>query len=322
MIRLQPPCLFVLALAVTVSVLTPLPGSAAEDQKLPHLDTHTFVPNTFVPDPFVRSYIRNGTAVGGTNSVFVEAVTLPDSTVIFGLQTQVATVVIDFDWQHRMKDWVAVRGHFEVFGRLGSSTSSLLSEGITGIGTYELGWLFRLAETRKNALTLDLYMQRSQGSFVNILDWLEKIIEDGGLLPGNTIVRGRDSLRGIGALQYARAFSSLLGFTAMGSVGYGEKLDRDGENAVIYAVRGGLSISLHDTTRVPFGLYVGYGISDWDRGGGSLQGAMQTGVLRINYMGFDDFIIGVNLDFQSANFTGIQDPVRGMAGMITLRYYY
>jgi hypothetical protein len=321
-IRSQYLFLVVAILAATVVLGTPRSGSASDDQILPRLGAHTFVPNNFIPGPFIRSYVRNGTGGGATNSVSAPAVTLPDSTVITGLQTQVAMVAIDFEWQHAMKDWVAMRGRFEVFGRLGSSTSSLLSEGITGVGEYELGWMFKLAQTEKHALSLDLYMQRSQGNFVKILDWLDRIIEDGGLEPGNSIVRSRDSLRGIGAVQYAYAYNALLGFAVHGSLGYGEKLDRNGDNDFIYAMRGGLSINLHDTTTVPFGFYVGFGISDWTKGGERLRGQVSDVAVRINYMGFDDFVAGIEIDSKSVPVTGIEDRVRSTTGMLTLRYYY
>jgi hypothetical protein len=322
MIRSRHVFLAIAILAATVFLATPRSGSASDDQILPRLGAHTFVPNNFIPGPFIRSYVRNGTGGGATNSVLASVVTLPDSTVILGLQTQVAMVAIDFEWQHAMKDWVAMRGRFEIFGRLGSSTSALLSEGITGVGEYELGWMFKLAQTEKSALSLDLYMQRSQGSFVNILDWLERIIEDGGLEPGNSIVRSRDSLRGIGALQYAHAYNALLGFSVHGSLGYGEKLDRNGDNDVIYAMRGGLSINLHDTTKVPFGFYVGYGLSDWTKGGENLRGQIADIAVRINYMGFDDFIAGIEISSKSVPVSGVEDDVRGTTGMFTLRYYY
>ena len=314
--------LAIIMVFLSLFLLVPHPALATSDQVYPRLGTHTFIPNSFLRGPFINSYIGNGVGFGGTNSVNVPAITLPDSTVLLNLDTGITVAVLMFDWQHAMKSWVGFRTHFEVFGRLGSTTDALLAEGITGVGTFELGWIFKLAEGKRDFLSLDLSMQRNQGSFINLVDWLKRIIEDGGLKPDNTLVRNRDSLRGIVGLSYAHAFSSRFGLTAQGDLGYGEKIDRNGENDLKFDVRAGLSFNLHDTTNVPLGVFLGSGLSNWSKGGEILRGDIASGLLQIDFMGFDDFTVGLQYSYERLPLSGIDDSLVASAALITLQYFY
>ncbi len=312
----------VVAAVMAAFLLAAAPASASENQIFSRLGPHTFVPNGFVREPFIQSYFRNALGIGSTQPVFVPTVTLPDSTTVLGFETSVTVAALQFEWQYAMKSWVAFRARFEVFGRLGDSSSSLLSEGITGIGTYELGWFFKLLEGERDMLSLDLYMQRSQGAFVNLMDWLTQIIEDGGLEPDNSLVRNRDSLRGIAGLSYAHAFGSLFGVGANMRAGYGEQIDRNGKNDFIYSTRLGFSFNLNDTTRIPLGVFLGLQLSNWTNTGENLAGDLAGGSIRIDYLGFDDFILGLDHSYIITPVRGIEEDVKASTTLITLRYFY
>ena len=294
---------------------------AQEKKGVPRLGEHTFVPNRLIRSPFVQSYIRSTTGIGTSSKVQVPLITLPDSTVL-DLETSVTAATISFEFQYAIKDWVAVWGNMQIIGRLGTSTEALLSEGITGVGSFELGWLFKLWEDERNSLSLDLYSQRNQGTFINLLDWLSGIIEDGALLPGNTLVRSRDSMRGVGALNYAHAFSPLLGLTAGAGLGYGEKLNRSGDNTFSHEIGTGLSCNLAATTSVPLGLFLGYSFSNVTVAGDGRSDNVQTLDLRINYMGFDDFVVGLDMGVTSTPVKGLDESVKSSVVTFDLQYFF
>lgn len=314
-----------IAVAVGLVLLSPTLSVAARAQEkalIPSLGEHTFVPNSLVRSPLIRSYFRSTTGVGGTSRLVVPAVSLPDGTVLFDLATELTLATLAFEFEYAMKPWVAVWGNFEVLGRLGTSTEALISEGITGAASFELGWQFKLWQDERNALSLELASQRRNGAFINVLDWLERILEDGGFQPGNSLVRSRDSMRGLAGLDYAHAFSPLLGVTADAALGYGERLDRQGDNDFSHEFALGVSCNLSATTRVPLGLFLGYAFSDVRQGGLHDLGNSSTVGLRIDYMGFEDFVIGLEGSVSKAPVVGLSEDLESLGMEIDLQYWF
>lgn len=120
-------------------------GRAAESPRR-SLAGHAFTPNNLVPDPFIKTFIRNSVGIG--SAVDIEfPVAIIDGDTIVGFDGDLVFALLDFEYQRTLRDWLAARGQFKLQARLGTNVGSLLASGITASTGFELGWLARLFQT-------------------------------------------------------------------------------------------------------------------------------------------------------------------------------
>jgi hypothetical protein len=297
-------------------------GQDSQLWKIPRLGDHTFVPNSTIKEPFVVGYIRNATGAGTSSKIRLPLVVLPDSTVIGDIDASIAAVLIQFEFQYAMKDWVAALIRVDAAGRLGTNEQSLISEGVTGVIGYELGWMFRLLESRRDYLSLTVSMESNMAAVVNLLNWIDRIIEEGEISPDNRLIRKPDSLRGLLGLRYARGLSSLFGLNAAGNLGYGEKLGTRRDNGLSYNLGLGISCNPYRKTGVPLGAFLGYRLTNYADMGDDLSGASHQIDLRFSYTGFPDLNVAFDTHYMIVPVEGFTDNARFVSFEIALRYYY
>ena len=189
-----------LALLIITLLLSsaPLLAQTADQIKIPRLAGHTFVPNPFAPDPFVKTYVRNTVGIGMVPDLVTPVFVIGDSTVV-GLQGDLINAILEFEYQQAIQDWVAFRAQVRVVGRLGTGVQSLLAQGITANTGFEIGWLFKLAQGRRTMLSGTLNLWNNSTTVVNLLDWAEGLV-DGVQVP---LTRTVPSTRG-GGLKHPR----------------------------------------------------------------------------------------------------------------------
>jgi len=314
--------LFIFITALSTFAQVEADHARRSQQKIPWLGPHVFVPNNLIRDPFIAGYIRNSTGAGVSVKTRVPAIILSDSLIIGNLDASIAAVVVQFEYQHAVKDWLAVWGRLDIAGRLGTNEQSLISQGVNFISGFELGWMFRLVEAHRDALSLTVAMESNNGSFINLLEWVDRILVEGEIAPDNQLIRKKESLRGKVGLRYAHVFSPLFGLSANGELGYGEKLDQPGENKTTYLIGAGLSCNLHGKTKVPLGAYLGYSLNNLAEGGSELRDNVQSGVFRIAYTGHSDFLVSTDLGFTSTPVTRLDQTIKITTFKINLRYYF
>jgi len=173
-------------LLMTLLLATAL-TAAAEESPIPQLGAHTFIPVTALTEPFIRTNVQTSISLGKSVNVEVPILDLEGDTIIGSAEADLILAGIGFRYQHAAKDWLAVRFSMGTAGRLGTSTSSLLAEGITGSVGYQLDWLIRLYRTDRFILSGSMGLGNQSATFINLLDWMEGIT-DGSSYP---LVRSR-----------------------------------------------------------------------------------------------------------------------------------
>ena len=117
------------------------------DRLRPLLGGHRFIPNSFTRDPFSRTYVRNSLGIGQALDVeFVPQLDIGGGDTIPGLSGDLLFAVLDFEYQHAVKDWLAVWGKINMIGRLGTDVGAILAQGATVLTGFELGWLIKLLQ--------------------------------------------------------------------------------------------------------------------------------------------------------------------------------
>jgi hypothetical protein len=306
----------VVALSVPVSALAQS-GEEGPDRKRPLLGEHRFITNELTRDPFPRTYIRQTLGIGQALDVeFLPSFQIGEDT-IDAISGDLLFAVLDFEYQHRVKDWLGVWAKVSMVGRLGTDVGALLTEGATILSGFELGWLFRLVENDRVALSATANLWNNSFTGINFLDWVEGIVEEEPV----PLVRKTPSVRGGGGLRFAWAASDLIGVSASTELGMGESVARRGEDQVSFQLSGALDVDLYARTPVPLGLALAFETNNAPREGSDLTDHVSRGVLRIAYTGRDDFLIALDNSWSSLSFSE-GDPIStGQIGL-TMRYYF
>jgi hypothetical protein len=285
------------------------------------LGGHSFVPSAFVQDPFVRTYLRTGLGFGMTPNFSTPPVTV-NGTTVEGVKGSLLFALMNLEYQHALRDWLAVRGHFKIIGRLADETRPLLAQGVTLYTGFELGWLFRLAASERIFLSASLEVSNSSFTDINLKRFIEGIIEDGGLSPGNSLVEATPTLQGGGGIYAAYAISELVGLTATARLHYGESADSAEVDSWDYLIGAAFDFNLLNQGGPPIGFVVGGRTASTLDVGGAASKSTQTFFGRIGYTGSRDFALGLDLAYELVPVRNLEEKQGFMSALVEIRLYF
>ena len=287
---------------------------------IPVLGEHKFMANSIVKDPFFKTYIRNSVGIGQALDLDIPIVEIGENQVL-GLRGDLVFASLDFEYQHAVKDWLAVWGRFNILARIGNDTQALLSTGITAGTGFEFGWLFKLMKKDNTMLSLSLSLENGNATIINLLKYINKIIDD-DYSYNNSLVNNVQSLRGGSALRFAWSVSKLFGFYATGELLYGQSAEVRGESQFFYNIGGVLDFDLNAVSDLPFGILVGYSQTNLQSSSDKTTGDLSTLFFRIGYNKTSDFSIGIESSFNKIPVEMIDQTINAGLTKIMLRYYF
>ena len=297
-----------------------LHSSSLKQRIVPVLGSHRFMPNSIVKDPFINTYIRNSVGIGQALDLEIPIIEIGDSTVL-GLRGDLVFVSLDFEYHQAVKDWLAVWGRFNILARLGNDTQALLSQGITAVTGFEVGWLFKLMKKDNTMLSLSLSLENGDATIINLLDYIQKIIE-GDYTFNNSLVDNVQSLRGGSGLRFAWAVSKLFGFYATGELLYGQSAEVRGDSEFFYSFGGVLDFDLRAVSDLPFGVLVGYKQTSIQSSGDKTIGDLSTFFFRIGYNNPNDLSIGIESSVNKIPVQSLDQALNAGLTKFMLRYYF
>ena len=288
--------------------------------KVPHLGGHKFMPNNIVRHPFIQTSVRNTLGIGKAYDIEIPIISFRGEPLV-ALRGDLIFAILDFEYQHRVKDWLGVWARFQVLGRVGNGTEALLSQGISAISGFDLGWLFKLRQTEKTQLSGSLSLSNNQTTIVNLLDFINGIIDD-DLSTNNQLVKKVPSLRGNMGLRFAWAINELYGTYLLTKLSYGQSAIERNESKFFYKIGGVFDVNLSARTIFPFGIALGVSHSSLPRSGDPTRSEVQSIFLHIGYNTPHDFIIGVqtSMEFLPVESTG--QTLKASVTTINMRYYF
>ena len=317
--------LFVAGLVVTLWMMVAPPAAAQSASepgvRVPVLGGHRFQPLGIFGDPFVRTFIRNATGLGKAIDLETPLYDLsgdPAGT----LKGDLVFVTVDFEYMHAVRDWLGLSLQVRVLGRLGTNEQSLLAQGISTLTSMQLAWLFELYENENWFLSGTLNLWNSDLLRVNLLDWVNGIIDDGGISPDNSLVEKTPSLRWGGGVRAAYAPNDLFGFASLLETGYGESLDRSRSSELFLnlGIRG--DIDLLARSKVPIGFVVGYYMSTFPETGDSSSNRTDMFSVRVNFTGRDDFSVGIESTNSRTKVPSVSGTINSTLTSLQLQYYF
>lgn len=287
---------------------------------LPTLGEHEFVPATNIREPFIKTYLQSTVTLGKAMNMSVPVFDLSDSTIIGTAQSNLLVAGLGFSYQHAPKEWLAVDIGMFTVGRVGTSTSTLLAEGVTGAFGFNMGWMVRMYESETFLLSGSVGLSTRKATYINLLDWAEGLVA-GETGPDNPLVRSVSSLRGSGGLHFGWGLSRRFGMLGALKLALGESMTGLGENKWSSDLRLGMSYnSIHDLN-LPIGVSVVGGYLDDDERGFKEGNNVWFWSTRLGYQGRQDFSVGLDLKTSYIKGTGPTTLQVTMLG-IDLRYYF
>jgi hypothetical protein len=276
-----------------------------------------FTPNNVVPDPFIKTFIRNSVGIGSAVDIEIPVAVIDNDTIV-GFKGDVMFALLDFEYQHAVRDWLAARGQFTVLGRLGTNVGALLASGITASTGFEFGWLARLFQSDRTLLSADLKLASNNFTFINVTDFVEDII--GGRQA--ELVRSTPSVRGGGGLRFAWGASPLFGLTASAETGYGESVERGSEDQWYFELGTTLDFDLLAVSEVPLGIVLGYKHDTFPESGDDISDNIDMGLVRVAYNGRSDFVVALDFTMERFESKRLNKSISFGSLGINLRYYF
>jgi hypothetical protein len=321
-----------LLLPAAALMLTVLTGPGARSQDTPVaapdaaprigvLSGHTFIPSSFIRDPFIRTYFRTGLGFGSTLD-FTQPVPTVNGKPLLGPTGDLLFALLDVEYQYTVRPWLAVRGRLSVIGRMADETPALISQGVTLATGFDLGWLFRVTSSErfaasgslgvKNTATTDVYLQR----------FIEGIIDNGEILPGNKLVLTTPTLRGSAGVHGAYVLSHLTGLTVSGIVDYGESTDRGKTDGWYYSVSVALDFNMHADGGTPIGFVIGGRTGSAPDIQAADSRTSQAIFGRIAYTGAEEFALGLDLGYQFIPVRDLAEKQNFLSAVVDIRLYF
>ena len=309
-----------LGAALTVALLFPATAAAqepaSEDEAVPSLYGHAFVISTLIQSPFVRTSVSNTVGLGQAVDVDFGSVMLPNGDTVAALNGSLTFAMFRFQYEHALRDWLAVWAQLEVAARLGTDVGALFSSGVTLATGFEVGWLAQLRETERSLLSASVFFRNSEHVLVDLPRWVDEIIG------GNTaaLVRTTPSLRAGAGLSYAWALNDLIGFVFSGDATYGEALRRQ-KARFFGSGTAAMSLNLAGRTNIPLGVALTFRADSYPSVHGEQSEGWEAVGLRVSYTGRDDVRLSLTSQGQRVPHRGDQGMTGGVLSF-DIQYFF
>lgn len=275
---------------------------------------HVFTPITYSKLPLTHTYFSTLTGIGSTNGLVSDLGNLP----LRGLSGEVTFIELGFAYQQQVRDWLAAYMEMNISARVGTELQSILTQGFSTITSFNIGWNIRLWEGKRDRLSGTIELQNNKGIFVNLLGFVQDIINE----QPNPSLNEKIPLLGFASgLRYAYALNETMGFKASAALAYGESYTR-GQNGFSFDGGAGVDFNFYPKYAVPVGLVIIYDITSMP-GFVYVEGENSQRIQgKIAYTKASDFSLGIELSLARYPFMNQEKPVTLRIVALSARYYF
>lgn len=305
-----------LSVVVTVDSSAQEIGSSSPI-RIPSLNGHRFIPSELVSDPFVNTYMVSQLGAGIATDLEFPPIEVGGDTLFLPRGDQLF-LVLGYEYQQRIKKWLAVRATFSTVGRLGTEAAVLLLAGITASTDLRLEWLMNLVRNERSTLSLNLGYRNTSTTVVDLFGFVQDVIDG----KDSKLVDTIPSVQAIAGVRYAYGISSLVGVKFSGTVLYGDKVNqRDVGDEVNFEAGLGVSLDPRKKFGIPVGVLVSYSFRTLRISRSDKASDTQRIELKIDYTKPNDFSFGPSLSFARIPGT-FGGTVSFVSVTLTSRYYF
>lgn len=288
-----------------------------QENNLPKLNDHYFIPNSLTPSPFINSSFGMGLGVAASDD-FENIIYEIDGENIIGLKGSLIFADLNFEYQQEIKEWIALYINVGITARIGTELQSMLATGVNTVSAFRIGWLVNIAEGKRDKLSASLQINNYNATIINIGDFIKDVIDSAA---NPSISKKVPILNGNLGLRYAHAFNEMFGFQGFGEIGYGESYDR-GNSKFVYGFGGLFDMNLTTKTKAPLGFAFFYNINAQPDLVQVKNKFATNGGLKISYSGAPHFNLGLEISRLSVPIPNVEDKVKSTLISIATRYYF
>lgn len=219
-----------------------------------------FIPTSLVPDPFISTSFTTGTGAGSAVNLVVPLYNLQGEKIA-ETSSSIAFMQLGFDYQQAINRRVAVRAGLNGGGRMGTSASSVLAEGVSAVFGYGIGSTINLTRKPEWQLAATVDVRGSTLYGISPLGFVRAVVEAIAADDTARAMSAEDSLlaegksaRFLGGVRAAYTPAPWIGFTGLLETGLGDKFS--GDDGAISVTNFGIAASfdLNPLKRIPVGV--------------------------------------------------------------------
>jgi hypothetical protein len=287
------------------------------ENRIPELNGHVFVYMSNIKYPFTNTSFTTNLGIGSADNLSYEIGDI-NGQPITGIKGNLTFAHLSFDYQQRIRNWIAMYLHGGLTARLGTNVFSLLSQGVNTVTSFRIGWLIRIVEGEKYVLSVTLGLNNSSGTFINIRRFVEDIINN---VPNPSITTDAPVLLGDFGLHFAYGLNEVIGLGFNGNFAFGESFDRQ-DSDLRYALKGAIDFNFKGRYNVPLGIALGYSLVSQPELVYTDEGTAQIGTIKLTYTGTSDFLIGLESSMLNIPLEDVDQKSRFQVALISIRYYF
>lgn len=262
----------------------------------PNLNGHNFIPTSAFKGPFINTSIKTLLGVGQTLGLKLPAVRLDT----FSLNRDIGSILItslDVEYEAQIRDWLSFYLSYQIYGRLGTKTTTLIAQGVNLSSGYQMGMLFKIWEKKDMLLSGTVNVSNKSYTIVDLENYITNIIEN-GFDEDNVLVYSVPSLSVLGGANYAWAINKSWGLMATLEMGYGESINKRSNDNFLINTGVSVDFDLLPKSKIPIGFNLGYYNNSFPALSGERIGNPQNFFGQIAYTGRNDLAAGIELSYQ------------------------
>lgn len=286
-------------------------------EKKPYLNGHSFLSSTYLRSSFVSTSFQSHVGFGTTPVLEVPGFDIGDYEIL-RFQGQVVFFDLDVAYTQRFTPWLSLFFTIKVAGRAGTDISTILVDGVNALSGGDIGWLINVVQTDKFNLSGTVSVANLSGSFINISQYVEDLINE---VPYPSVSKAVPSLIGAIGLRSAYAFNPSYGLQLNLSYGYGESFER-GFSKSFFAMGIMGDLDFNPRRNVPLGLGLGYTLSSSPEVVMNEGGSSNMFIGRIAYTGSKDFDLGLQFSYYSLDLSRVEGNSYITKAMLSFQFYF
>lgn len=282
------------------------------------LNGHVFNSINTSKSAFINTYLNTEMSVGNTGTLNLPGIKIGDHE-IFAFTGDVSFFSVDITYQQQINDWLALTLAMNLGGRLGTSISTILVDGLNTFGGGSVGWDFRLVKNKEFQMSGSLFVKNIYGSFIDVIGYVNDIIDD---VPNPAVVKNIPVLNvGFGG-QGAWAINQTYGLQFGADVSFGESFER-GEHSIFSSANIAGDMDLMPKKRIPLGFAVGYMLSSNPED--TYLEFIYSNILsgKIAYTGSSDFDLGLQISASNVKVkSALQNTPIIIKSQLDFKFYF
>ena len=290
------------------------------EKRLPILNNFRFIPSEIVDDPFINTYIKINVGSGLALDL-TSYLKKFDGTIRDTVSGDLTYIQAGLQFQYAVNDWLAFNLGGGGFGRLGTNTYTILTQGVSYATGFFVGGKAKLWQNDKMLLSTSLDFKYQSIYLYSIYDFVKEAVENGGIDSTSSLLSEDNVSSTYLSVNYAYAPTDWCGVLAVAGWGVGEAFDTKTKGSIRVSAAYLVDFDNVDAIEFPIGILASVKYNSFGEGGSNVSDIFTYG-FKIAYTGHKDFDIGIENTYQSLSYKASEEKVNTILTSFTLRYYF